>query len=123
MSLDHDDAGLREKFRLLKRQDQALAPEFARYWDALRRLPLTQHVWTLNYRFVSAAFALILLAGIAAGVWRKGFLKHPEPAEATIAQLSQWRAPTDSLLQTPGGELLRTLPRFGDQTISSAEMK
>lgn len=119
MSLDHDDAGLREKFRLLKRQDQALAPEFARYWDALRRLPRTHRVWTLNYRFVSAAVALILLIGIGLGIWKK----NSSPAEATIAQLSQWRAPTDSLLRTPGGELLRTLPRFGDQTSSLLEMK
>jgi len=119
MSLDHDDTRLREKFQLLKRQDQALAPEFARYWDALRRQPRTHRVGTLNYRFVSAAVALILLIGIGLGIWKNS----SAPAEATIAQLSEWRAPTDSLLRTPGGQLLRTLPRFGDQTFSPSEMK
>jgi hypothetical protein len=61
----------------------------------------------LNYRFV--AVALILIVGIAFTILRRQQL----PDEAVIAQLSHWRAPTDSLLRTPGSQLLRTLPRFG----------
>jgi len=125
MTPDDQDAGLREKFQLLKRQDQALVPEFERCSEPLRR---PRRLWAPNFRFISAALALILFAGIAAGVWRGGFWKRPRPSEAPIAQLSQWHAPTDSLLQTPGGQLLRTLPRFGeplvgDQIFSPTEMK
>ena len=63
--------------------------------------------WRLNYRFV--ALALILILGIAFTIIRR----QQSPDEMVIAQLSRWHAPTDSLLRTPGSQLLQTLPRFG----------
>ncbi|MEK6302707.1 MAG: hypothetical protein AABO41_18510 [Acidobacteriota bacterium] len=38
------------------------------------------------------------------------------PGRATTL-ISQWRSPTDFLLNTPGNELLKTLPRIGDSSI------
>jgi hypothetical protein len=32
----------------------------------------------------------------------------------TVASITEWKAPTDFLLETPGRELLRTVPRFGE---------
>ena len=102
----NDDNNLRDRFQHLKSQDRALAPEFTRQ-------PQPRGRWVPNYRFAGAALALVLLAGF--GV--KSFLHRPERAEVSIAQISHWRAPTDSLLEIPGGELLRTLPQFGETEI------
>jgi hypothetical protein len=100
MSIDPVDADLREHFQRLKRQDEARAPAF-------RRPPSNAGRWHLNYRFV--ALVLILIAGIAFTIARR----QQPPDEAVIAQLSRWHSPTDSLLRTPGRQLLQTLPRFG----------
>ena len=100
MSLDPVDADLREQFQRLKQQDKDRAPAF-------RRPASPGGHWRLNYRF--AALALILIAGIVFTIARRQQL----PDEAVIAQLSHWRAPTDSLLRTPGSQLLKTLPTFG----------
>jgi hypothetical protein len=100
MSLDPLDTELREQFQRLKQQDEIRAPAFRRPVQPAGR-------WRLNYRFV--AVALILIVGIAFTILRR----QQPPDEAVIAQLSHWRAPTDSLLRTPGSQLLRTLPRFG----------
>jgi hypothetical protein len=111
----NDDGNLRDRFHLLKSQDRALAPEFARFWETLRRQPQPGGGWVLNYRLAGAALALIVLAGFVV----KSLLHRPEPAEVSIAEISHWRAPTDSLLQIPGGELLRTLPQFGENLPTS----
>jgi hypothetical protein len=106
----NDDSNLRDRFQLLKSQDRALAPEFARLLEALRRPPQPGGGWMLNYRLAGAALALLLLAGFAV----KSLLHRPERAQVAIAEISHWRAPTESLLQIPGVELLRTLPQFGE---------
>ncbi len=63
----------------------------------------------VRFRFAAIAAVLVLAA---VGTWIV-LKQRPARPVATIAQLSQWRAPTDFLLQTPGGEFLRTVPRFG----------
>jgi hypothetical protein len=100
MSFHGDDADLREHFQRLKRQDDAEAPPF-------RRPAPPAGCWRLNYGFV--ALALILIAGIAFAIMKR----QQPPDQAVIAQLSRWHAPTDSLLRTPGSQLLQTLPKFG----------
>jgi len=109
--MKNDESNLRDRFQFLKSQDRALAPEFTGQ-------PQPRGRWVLNYRLAGAALALILLAGFSV----KSFLHRPEPAEVSIAQISHWRAPTDSLLETPGGELLRTLPQFGEN-LTTSEIK
>lgn len=37
----------------------------------------------------------------------------PHVATPTIAAIAAWRAPTDTLLRTPGSELLGTMPALG----------
>jgi hypothetical protein len=100
MSFDPRDDELRQHFQSLKQQDEQRAPAF-------RRPSQTAGRWRPNYRFV--ALALILLAGIAFTIARR----RSTPDETVIAQLSQWRSPTRSLLRTPGSQLLQTLPNFG----------
>jgi hypothetical protein len=40
--------------------------------------------------------------------------KSPSRTRIQIIQISQWRAPTDFLLETPGSEIFRNLPRMPD---------
>jgi len=53
-----------------------------------------------------AAVAVVLLAGL--------MLDQPASAPRRVTRLSDWRSPTDWLLETPGDELLRSAPRVGD---------
>ena len=108
---ENDDSGLRDRFQALKRHDRELAPEFARETQP-------RGAWVLNYRFASAALVMILIAGFA--VTR--FLHQRAPSEISIAQISNWHSPTDSLLETPGNQLLQTLPQF-DGSFPASEIK
>ena len=65
--------------------------------------------------------ATAAIAGIAAVVLMlsRGTPRVNVPDESTVS-LSTWRAPTDFLLQTPGRDLLATVPRLGMQTAPRA---
>jgi hypothetical protein len=42
-------------------------------------------------------------------------VRRDEAEELAAAQkLAEWRAPSDSLLKTPGQEILKTTPKLGD---------
>ena len=101
---DSDDM-LRRRFALLRREEEQHAPEFARLWSvcaAARR----QARW-----FAVTACALIALLAF---LW---ILSARRPKEITAASITQWKSPTDFLLETPGGELLRTVPEFGQRQL------
>jgi hypothetical protein len=79
------------------------APAFRRTWEAARagdrwRRPLWVAVPVL------AAVALVL-------VWTIRPQVGPTPVSQQIASL-EWEGPLDFLLQTPGSELLNTVPTF-----------
>lgn len=72
----------------------------------------------LGTRLAAAALALALAAG-AGALLRLRPRPAPPPQEAVIARLSHWRAPTDSLLHTPGDQWLRVVPRLGESSIDA----
>jgi hypothetical protein len=79
------------------------APPFRRIWEAARagdrrRRPL----WVA----VPALAAVVLLL-----VWTTRPQVAPTPASQQIPSL-EWSGPLDFLLQTPGSELLNTVPTF-----------
>jgi hypothetical protein len=37
---------------------------------------------------------------------------------AALQKLTEWRAPSDALLATPGQEILRTMPRLGESYLN-----
>lgn len=87
---------LRDVFGELRRSEAARAPRFERIWNRQAIVP--------HPRRFSLAFALtlvLLLTMVTITIVRK-----PAPAPG----ISEWRAPTDFLLDTPGRELLNTLP-------------
>ena len=63
-------------------------------------------VWAL----VGATVAAVVVFTVQRGAVRKG-----EREELAAAQkLAEWRAPSDSLLKTPGEEILKSTPKLGE---------
>lgn len=63
-------------------------------------------VWALVG--VTAAVAVVLMV-------QRGAVRNDEAEEVTAAQrLAEWRAPSDSLLKTPGQEILKGAPKLGE---------
>jgi hypothetical protein len=97
------DELLRRHFGDLRREEEQHAPEFAAMWPALLRSRRHSARWLL-----AATCALIALGG--------ALLIRPfphAPTRSTVASITEWKAPTDFLLETPEREFLRTVPEIG----------
>jgi hypothetical protein len=90
-----NDDRLREVFADLRREETAGVPQFNRLWHGRRG-------GRLSTQF---AFALLLLAIVAVSVIPI-VRRHHTPQSS----ITEWRAPTDFLLKTPGQELLTSVP-------------
>jgi len=142
MKADHDDGEFRQLFRQLAEEDEQLARPFPAYLEAMRRRAAAARRGKPSRRLAAAALAASLLAGSAVAIWRQArparphaefsiaesFRRSARPHAAVgIGELSSWRAPTDSLLRTPGDQLLRTVPRVGtpihDQSLFGGETR
>jgi hypothetical protein len=99
------DEDLRERFAALRREDEALASAFE------IRSRARGHSRVKGGLFAAAA---CLAAAIALVLWLRPVFEPPRevPAEPAVS-ITQWRVPTEFLLDTPGGELLRSVPAFG----------
>jgi hypothetical protein len=98
-----DDRDLHERFAELRRQDTASTPEFA----ALSRQRVRRRKSRALFRLVIAGACVLVIAFALARY-------HSRPAAKSVPSLSEWRSPTDFLLQTPGRELLISVPRLGE---------
>ena len=100
---DHDDADLRQTFADLRREEAKAAPTFeavrARAHGGPRRLA------PLGGLLAAAGVAAVLL-GIV--------VRRIDPPPPPMASMGEWIAPTDFLLNTPGREIVHTVPRIGD---------
>ncbi|PYQ61804.1 MAG: hypothetical protein DMF58_03640 [Acidobacteria bacterium] len=93
-----NDDRLHDAFKELRRAETAHVPSFKRLWDvepALSRLRSRLRVGS------TFAFAVVLLIVLAVAII---------PRRPAAPSISTWRAPTDFLLQTPGRELLDSVP-------------
>jgi len=116
MSTERDEAELREQFRRLRRQDESLGRPFSAFSLEARRRPPVASSRHVRHRLAVAALGLALAAGVGVIQWlRTGPARLPE--EAAIARLTRWRAPTDSLLRSPGAQLLPGVPRLGESSV------
>jgi hypothetical protein len=105
---DFSDDDLRARFARLRREEEALAPQFvvssraasglSPWWSAGKLIAVAVCLVTM-------VAAVVLLRLVPQGRERK--VGQP------VASLTEWRAPTDFLLETPGRELLRTVPAIG----------
>ncbi|HKW63631.1 MAG TPA: hypothetical protein VJN89_13865 [Candidatus Acidoferrum sp.] len=63
-------------------------------------------VWALAGAVAAAAIVFTV---------QRGIVRKDNAAELAVAQrLAEWRAPSDSLLKTPGQEILKTTPKLGE---------
>jgi hypothetical protein len=86
--------------RVLAAAERARDGKYARPW----------RVWTL------AGATGVILVALVAGLTlpRKNGGMVPPSELAGAQKLAEWRAPSDSLLRTPGQELLKATPKLGD---------
>ena len=70
-------------------------------------------VWTL-----AGATAAIVALMIGATMYRRAAQRITEKELAAVQRLTEWRAPSDALLVTPGQEILRTMPRLGESYLN-----
>ncbi len=96
-----NDDRLHAAFRELRRDETAHVPPFNRLWRVpVRSRPLTR-----------LAFALVLI--VIAAVSMVPILRRHRAPQTSI---TEWRAPTDFLLKTPGQELLSSVPDLKGST-------
>ena len=131
MKLNLEENKLRELFLELRREDEGAAPPFNEAWETASS-PLRQMRWRRYVLRVTAAAAMLAALGVAVirfisplpaqrlapglisdrAVPANGSVSSSLPWQSTVL-ISQWRAPTDFLLQSPGEELLKAVPRPG----------
>ena len=112
MTARDDERKVASVLEQVRKADESSAPPFhvtltsARDGRASRRSPIGP--------VLAAATLLLVLVGLA--VFQS---KHPPASRppvpapsSTKASLESWQSPTDYLLETPGSELLRGLPRL-----------
>ncbi len=100
---DLHDSALRNLFARMRQEEQQHIPEFASLWGGRTRAPRGKALW-----FVAATCLLIAVAALF--LLR---LERPKREEVSMASITEWQAPTDFLLETPGREMLRTVPEIG----------
>ena len=105
-----DDNDLRERFAALRREEGAQAPDFVVLASGSaarqRRRPAGKMIVLATCLAMMIAAAIFLL--------RPVLLKPKQGPGSPVASISEWKAPSDFLLETPGRELLRTVPAIGD---------
>lgn len=134
MNHDRDAEKIRELLHELKKEDERLAPTFARHWE--RALSQTGKARPFRRVFpVAAAVLLIVLGGLLVLFFRP--LTNPpspmrtpapgtpttEPPSPPVPLISQWRSPTDFLLKAPGDPLLKTVPRLGESLVEMEALR
>src|SRR5687767_3627552 len=96
---DQDDADLRRAFSALRREEAKAAPTF----EAVRARARSRRPHRL-----APLGGLLVAASVAAAVLGI-VVRRPDPPPP-MASVEEWIAPTDFLLNTPGREILETVP-------------
>jgi hypothetical protein len=94
----------------LRREEEASAPPFRQVLAAARLK--TGAIRRRAALRLAAAAVFVAIAAIAVW-WRRPAPETSLPAAA--ARIARWKAPTDSLLRTPGLELIRSVPSLAPQ--------
>jgi hypothetical protein len=96
------DTALRKRFAGLRQEEQQHTPAFAPLWSGRARAPHSG-LW-----YIAAACVLIVVVAIL--LLRS---QRPNRNEVSMVEITEWKAPTDFLLETPGREILQTVPEIG----------
>ncbi len=99
------DDDLRQRFHELRNEELRKVPPFA-----ISR-PRPRFGWRVQ--LAAAALLLLILIGVLVRGRRETTFS---PSDHAVARsIDAWRAPTDTLLKTPGSELLRSVPAIPDK--------
>ena len=101
--MSDDDRELRKLFAQLKGEDRARTPSFRA--PAMRVAPRRRPIVR-----VALAAAIVVIAVVLA---RPDQTPRIMAGPAVDLGTTAWRSPTDFLLNTPGSELLRSVPSVG----------
>jgi hypothetical protein len=112
------DDELRSRFVALRREEAAQAPEFVAPGrgvvpraTASREGIRRRRGWTAGRLMAVSACSITILA---LAWWWRLMPQKPGHEGTPAVSITEWRAPTDFLLETPGRELLRTVPSIGE---------
>ena len=97
------DTALRKRFASLRQEEQQHIPAFASQWGRRSRVQRSKGLW-----FAAAGCALIVVIAIL--LLRS---ERTNRNEVSMVEITEWKAPTDFLLETPGREILQTVPEIG----------
>ena len=97
------DTALRKGFAGLRQEEQQHTPAFAPLWSGRARAPHRTGLW-----YVATACVLIVVVAILLLL-----SERPSRNEVSMVEITEWKAPTDFLLETPGREILQTVPEIG----------
>jgi hypothetical protein len=102
------DEQLWQLFSVLRQEDEAHAPPFIAEASAQPQHSPRRPGWTL------AAACVLATTILAAFLWLRyespPRTATPDRGSAQAVSITEWRPPTDFLLNTPGREILRTAP-------------
>lgn len=101
---DLRDDDLRSRFAALRREEEERVPQFR-----TRRPNATAPAWRLGG--LVAVTACLVATIVCVSLLQRTHTVRVRNRPAV--SLTQWNAPTDFLLETPGRELLRTVPAVG----------
>jgi hypothetical protein len=106
------DTALRKRFAGLRQEEQQHTPAFAPPWSGRARATHSKGLW-----YVATACVLIVVVAIL-------LLRSEQTSrnEVSMVEITEWKAPTDFLLETPGREILQTVPEIGRWRGYSAAM-
>jgi hypothetical protein len=110
MKRDDDDRTVRELFDDLRREEAGASPEFSKVWQAAagRREAGRGPSRLRPRRWILATACLAVVAIVVSVAYHRS--RQQDVPDWTLPSLSSWEAPTDFLLETPGYDLLRTIP-------------
>ena len=102
------DADLRAAFAALRSEEGVNAPSFEEVLGAATRGAVRRRrPWLVPALTGTIAAAALVVAVMA--------VRHPpDPRIPAGPGIEAWTAPTDFLLETPGRDLLETVPRIGE---------
>lgn len=103
--------------RAVARHAERTAPPFDRMWRAAQARVDARHARPARLRSGVAAAGVaalvVIVVTIFAGAW---------PDRRARLDIAQWRSPTAFLLDTPGSEWRRSVPRIADPAIGGSAL-
>jgi hypothetical protein len=103
-----DDPDLRHQFTALRNEEQTRTPEFV---DLLHRENVRPRSKSFSRLIAASALLAVTIASI---FWIRPALHalHRDAGKAVVS-ITEWKSPTAFLLDTPGRDILQTVPRIG----------